>query len=546
MASPEQRLKRFLHYGTEVPSYQPGNRLMSDAYQPTELPCIDAMIANEKASDVVPCIVKAFSDGYSAHPEMLIYALAYCAKQKSNPQLTAAAYKALNTVCTTPESLFLFVKFVKKLSPTKSVWGAGIRKAVKEWYLKKDAKTLAEIVTTRKKYHRWSHKDIMRLIHLKAPDPEKSAIIKYVFYGITTAKKEFADVAEIGEVLNYIQSIDDFKKMTDTQQAVRTLEALHLTLDHVPPSMLKNREIWSVLIGNLPLRVLINNLERLGYLGFLQPESPLVPRVLDALRNERLIAESRLHPAEVFVALKKYEMSSRYVAVEAAKKRKERNGSGPVTTETTPPPKPNVQILMAMKELFIPTCKLLAPTGLRYMVTLHMKPFGWHGWERCFHGVKLMLLEAGLVTALSLLHADRNVDVYRPFKTDTLTYLPIKLTTDMTVESALGVCMWPQPELPTYNPSSEIDWAKENNKQYDVFISIMARYNKTDSYLINKCLDSYRQSMNVPNAKVIILRLRSQSESAQASVVDHPGVLDIVGFDENVPRIIEAFSRGAF
>lgn len=113
-------MKRFLHFGREVPAYQTGNRLLSDIYQPSELPCIDAMIANEKATEVVSCIVKAFSDGYSAHPEMLVYALAYCAKQKSSPQLTAAAYKALNTVCTTPESLFLFVKFAKKLSPTKS------------------------------------------------------------------------------------------------------------------------------------------------------------------------------------------------------------------------------------------------------------------------------------------------------------------------------------------------------------------------------------------------------------------------------------------
>lgn len=73
-----------------------------------------------------------------------------------------------------------------------------------------------------------------------------SAIIKYVLYDIATAKKEFSGVAGTSEVLSYIQSIDDFKKMTDSQQAARTLESLHLTLDHVPSNMLKSREVMSV------------------------------------------------------------------------------------------------------------------------------------------------------------------------------------------------------------------------------------------------------------------------------------------------------------
>lgn len=48
-----------------------------------------------------------------------------------------------------------------------------MRKAVKEWYLKKDSRTLAEIVARKKRSHRWSHKDLMRLTHLKASNPGK-------------------------------------------------------------------------------------------------------------------------------------------------------------------------------------------------------------------------------------------------------------------------------------------------------------------------------------------------------------------------------------
>lgn len=120
MSSPEQKLKRFLHYGREIPVYQPGDRFQNQLYQPSELPSVEALIANEKFTDAANCIVKAFSDGYSAHPDMLVYALAVCARQKSSEQLREAAYKAVKTVCASPENLFLFIDFATKLSSNNS------------------------------------------------------------------------------------------------------------------------------------------------------------------------------------------------------------------------------------------------------------------------------------------------------------------------------------------------------------------------------------------------------------------------------------------
>lgn len=54
-----------------------------------------------------------------------------------------------------------------------SVWGSGCRKVIKEWYLKKDVKTLAEIISKNKRFHGWSHKDVIKLIHLKTDEPGK-------------------------------------------------------------------------------------------------------------------------------------------------------------------------------------------------------------------------------------------------------------------------------------------------------------------------------------------------------------------------------------
>lgn len=132
-------------------------------------------------------------------------------------------------------------------------------------------------------------------------------------HGIKVAKKDFADNPEANDILSYIQTIEDFKHLTDEQLAARTIEMHHLTLDHVPAHLTKSREVWSSLVSNLPLKTLIRSLERIGYLGFLKPNSPLVAKVIDAISDEKAIADSHLHPAHVFIALKNYEMSSKFV-----------------------------------------------------------------------------------------------------------------------------------------------------------------------------------------------------------------------------------------
>lgn len=192
-------------------------------------------------------------------------------------------------------------------------WGSGCRQVIKDWYLKKDVKILVELISKRKRYHGWSHKDVIKLIHLKTEEPARAVIIKYALYGIKVAKKDYGDNPEAADILHYIQVIEDFKHLTDEQQAARLIETLYLTMDYVPAHLLKSREVWSSLVSNLPLKELITSLERIGYLGFLKQNSPLVTKVLDAISNEKSVAESHLHPAQVFIALRNYEMSSKFV-----------------------------------------------------------------------------------------------------------------------------------------------------------------------------------------------------------------------------------------
>lgn len=116
MCAREQKLKRLLHYGREIPFYQPGDKL-------TDEECLSTLsskiiLDTEIFTDAANSIVKAFSDGYSAHPCMLVFALAVCAKQKKSSELREAAYKAAKTVCSSAEHLLLFVKLANKIAAT--------------------------------------------------------------------------------------------------------------------------------------------------------------------------------------------------------------------------------------------------------------------------------------------------------------------------------------------------------------------------------------------------------------------------------------------
>lgn len=54
-------------------------------------------------------------DGYVAQKDALIFALAYCAKQKVCAPLREAAYSAVKKICITSKDLFRFVKYTQDL-----------------------------------------------------------------------------------------------------------------------------------------------------------------------------------------------------------------------------------------------------------------------------------------------------------------------------------------------------------------------------------------------------------------------------------------------
>ena len=67
------------------------------------------------------------------------------------------------------------------------------------------------------------------------------------------------------------------------------------------------------LVRIMPLGDLLENIKRLSCYGFLKANEPMEKVMIERLEDEAAIAESNLHPFEVFMHLRKYEEHAKYV-----------------------------------------------------------------------------------------------------------------------------------------------------------------------------------------------------------------------------------------
>ncbi|GLG97094.1 60 kDa SS-A/Ro ribonucleoprotein [Gryllus bimaculatus] len=522
--NPDLLLKRFLHYGRETSLYQPGNRILNKYFEPNCITSVEALIADGRPADAVVHIVKAFSDGYSAHSEALVYALACCVRQKSNDALRQNAYKAFKKICKSVQNFFLFVKFSTELSSPTRGWGHGCRKVVIDWYVKQNPLELAENVTRYRGIYFWTHRDIIKLAHPKTEDVAMKAVLKYVMKGIKEAREEFGGNPLAQPVLTYLQAVEDFKHSKEEEWAARVVEQHKLCLEHVPPQFIKSKEVWAALIPNMPLPTLLRNLKRLGRLRFLRTNHPVMIRVVEALGNQAAITEGSVHPAQVLIALRSYEQSGRLKYVDPNR-------------ELKPLVQPNPKIIEALNTLLESSFKSLVPTGLRYLVMVDTRSPLVTG--HCWQCTSVPPLHAAALIALSLVKTERNVTVLA-FGLGVPTDVPLSKT--MTLVQAQEKLR----EVPTTSVDFGLpfSWATENKKEIDVFICITDSQVRAGRLKAAEELKKYRESLNMPNSKFVVCGLTCPKFSIASE--DDPGMLDIAGFDEQVPRVIEAFSRGAF
>ncbi|XP_023951144.2 RNA-binding protein RO60 [Bicyclus anynana] len=271
---------------------------------------------------------------------------------------------------------------------------------------------------------------------------------------------------------------------------------------------------------------------------------------------------------------------------------------------------PNPEVIATLNKLIDHTWLLTPPTNVRYLITLDMRHHMFKGrhfcksysvakkpkkaatassqstsgaagsntegekpeaskkhlYAECFYNKSVTPGHAAIVLAMQLLKREKNAKL-AVFTEEGIQLVSIERNFS-NIEEAEFVLR--KANLGRVQLDAPIEWAAKNNQNFDVFINMIdrpTRYMELDrkarggrscggrygtppppsKEIVDHCpvraLERYRTKA-VSKAKLIVLSLASHR--AKTTDGSHEGVLDIIGIDEHVPKVMDAFALGQF
>lgn len=283
------RLRRFLILGSDCNTYYQSARKLTIENANCVKECLD-----QNYKTTIDIIVDISNNGRAPKNDAALFALAIAASHKS-VEARQYALANLHKVARIGTHLFQFADMVQHLRG----WGRSLRKAVADWYLKKDNKHLSLQIVKYQQREGWSHRDLLRLSHPETHDDVKQAILRYAVKG---REKELTSIESVPEDLRIVWAFETAKNSTDLNEVIDLVNKYNLPHECVPNDLKKNPELWHALLQNMPMTAMIRNLSRMTSIGLLKPGSEDTKLVVERLQNQELLMKARIHPFNALIA----------------------------------------------------------------------------------------------------------------------------------------------------------------------------------------------------------------------------------------------------
>ncbi|XP_063401591.1 RNA-binding protein RO60-like [Mytilus trossulus] len=511
----ETRLLRYLCLGTEGGSYY----VTGPVLKRENIQCIDRLIMNGKGPEAVKLIRDVSVNGRACKQTPTLNALAICARS-NDPKTKAAAYSILLDVCRIPTHLFEFVNLCEKES-AGSGWGRAHRSAIGKWYnqFEKDPKKLALLTTKYKARHGWSHKDVIRLGHVKPRNNPVGLVIRYIIKNMedATSMTQHDRNPEIAPVKAFLDAVEQAKKCTRSDiEKLRALIAEHqLVREHVPTDLLDSKEVWDTMLRLMPMTAMIRNLGKMSSLELLEVDSFGEKLVTEKLKDTSILKRSRIHPFTILIAYNQYKAG--------------RGDKGKLSWQV------NDNIVKALEKAFYEAFSFVQPTGKKFCLAVDVSG-----------SMRQPVIGASSIeardasAAMMLLTAKTEKDYEVVAFSNELTRMDIRK--EDTLETAIQKCS----DLPFSSTDCALPmkWAMEHKKKFDVFVV----YTDSETYYGNihpaTALQQYRNHTKNPEARLIVVGMVSNGFSI-ADPKD-PLMMDVIGFDTEAPKAMNNFVSGKF
>jgi 60 kDa SS-A/Ro ribonucleoprotein len=301
------RLDRFLILGAEGGTYYITERdLVKQNHDPL-VRCIKA-----DGIRAVNRIVEISDSGRAPKNDPAIFALALVVTH-GDAQAKAHASSNLGKVCRIGTHLFHFAEYVNAMRG----WGRGLRNAVAGWYVEREADELAHQAVKYQQRDGWSHGDLLRLAHPKAPSPQHDAVFRWMLSGADSlgerevkrkvrGEERIAKYDAVGALPKLIEAFEQAKRASSKDEIVKLITEFDLPREAIPTQWLNEVAVWDALLQRMPMTAMVRNLGKMTSLGLIKPFSDAKKLVLRKLKDETALKRSRIHPLAVLVAQKIY------------------------------------------------------------------------------------------------------------------------------------------------------------------------------------------------------------------------------------------------
>jgi hypothetical protein len=319
------------------------------------------------------------------------------------------------------------------------------------------------------------------------------------------------------ETARFLKALVELAKTGATKDSTTALRVMRdvrrIQREHLPTELLSLPAIWSALLNELGVMALIRNLNKLSSTGVaLSRQADIVRMLCDPKR----IADSRIHPFAVLVAIKTYS-----------------KGQGDLGSSTWPV---NPPILNALTTTFKLSFGNVPRTGKRIMLALDVS--GSMSSAYCAGSTSVNCREGSVAMAMATLHAEgaENTQIYA--FTTTFRNMNGRIRPEMSINDAMSATNDAFGGTDCAIPMVE---AKRTGMKIDAFVVYTDSETYAPSVHPQVALEEYRKSTGI-DAKLIVVGMASNC----LSIADHkdPNTLNLAGFDTSTPNLISMFING--
>jgi 60 kDa SS-A/Ro ribonucleoprotein len=501
-----KRLDRFLILGSSSGSYYASEQKLTVENIEAVKRCVAA-----DGLRAVARIVEISDAGRAPKNDPALLALAYAAA-KGDDKTRSAALLALPDVARIGTHLFHFVTYVRNFRG----WGRGLRRAIENWYTMKTPEQVADQVTKYQQRDGWSHRDLMRLDHIKFTGPYQ-AIAKWVVKG------------EVSEgIAKRIEGHVKLQATKNAKEAATLIREYGLVRESVPTELLTEADVWEALLEKMPMTAMIRNLGNMSKVGLLKPLSDAAKAINERLGNTEAIRKARVHPIQILIAAKTYEAGHGL------------RGSGEWT--------PVAKVVDALDGAFYLAFQNVEPTGQRFYLGLDISGSMWSGevagipdfTPAIASGAMAMVTvkseencyAAGFTCTSSGRYGGR-------FDDGRTAMTPIVLSPKQRLDDVLRSMKELAKRMGGTDCALPMLDALEKKLTVDTFVI----YTDSETWHGNihptKAIEMYRQKMSIP-AKLVVCGMVSNSFTIADP--NDAGMLDVCGFDTATPQVISQFA----